>query len=111
MAVWIQAQRHIPKKVKTKYPSQRECANKMIDEPEFRKFTMVHAFIVDKSGRVKANAFLMKGNRVFDGVTRKETTLKSFKRRKKIISAFKYTYKEVRANMRLFERYGRWEEL
>lgn len=110
MSLWIQAKRFIPQKAKTPYPSQRECANKMIEDKEYREFEMVHAYVIDKSGRIRGNAFLLNGNRVFDGSTKKETTLSSFKKRKKIISAYKYTYRQVLNNMRVFQRYGRWEQ-
>ena len=109
MAIWIRAKQHLPSRIRTPYPSERECAHAMIDNKKFKRFKMIHAFVIDKKGRLYRNAFLMKGDEVFDGVTKKMTTFTSFKKRKNIIAAYRYSLREVMYYMRALGRYGRWE--
>jgi len=106
----IEGKQYVAKKTKTPYPTERECANKMIDEPKYQKYTCCHSYIKLRSGRVLRNAFLVnkRTKMVWDGRTKTEMALETFMKTRKIMAVQYFSYKEVRANMARFQRYGNW---
>lgn len=109
MSIWIEAKQYIPKITKTVYPAQRACAHFVIENPKYRTWKVVHAF-VNKSGKVKGYAFLVRGSKVIDVCGDCEIHDRDkFVKKQKIIVAWIYSYTEVIANMGAFRRYGRWE--
>jgi hypothetical protein len=107
MVIWIDAKRYIPEKVETPYPSHRDCAHYMIDNPK-EKWTCVHG-IVEVKGKVKSRAWLKKGTQIFDVATGEVCSQKQFMKDHELIAAYIYSIDEVKANMKKFRRYGRWE--
>lgn len=106
----IEGKRYVSKRTKTPYPTERECANKMIDDAKYQKYTCVHSYLKLRSGRVIRNAFLVnkKTKMVWDGRTKTEMDLQTFMKTRKIFAVQYFTYSEVRANMALHKRYGNW---